>query len=409
MSDNKINPKNNEIKQEDIINLWYQATGKNFGKVNLATNAQVKNATLAGKKEYTQMVEEKNIPVVYERPIELGKNQNLHIVFHSNTHNFDMSNPQKGISNGTKDVAFKKDLADRLPGDKTIVFFAGNLIGTEWKMSNLNNASIDKNQKILFWGLTKRLEELVREIIFAAKNGANQIILMNGREEHSAKQKLNVDVEREILMTKFNRLLFKYVVEKLRADNTIRHTKVTVAYVEGVKKVFNIVRKDSANKKSYFTFSVHTNLKTTSDNPASNLKLAIKQHAGLAPADAVFVQAENFAGTVNDDSNIIFVSGQSTYKQASKGDLPGYAPKGMNSVTLLLGEESHDMQVAQSVRFANEQTYAIERKLAEQREKEQYLIELAEQKLAQKHQEFADEQVDTDFHQIAKAMEEFEK
>ena len=406
MSDNKVNPNNNEVKQEDIVNLWYEATGENFGKVNLATNAEVKDATLAGKKEYVQMVEDKNIPVLYDRPIELGKGQNLHIVFHANTHNFDLSNPQKGIANGTNNLAFKQELADKLPKDKTVVFFSGNLIGTEWKMSNLNNASIDGKQKILFWGLKKRLEELVRDIKFAAKNGANQIILMNGREEHDAKQKLNVDVEREILMTKFNRLLFKYVVEKINSDNSVKHSNVTVAYVPGVKKVFNIVRTDSKVQKSYYTFSVHTNLKTTSDDQKTNLRSAIKQHAGLAPADAIFVQAENFAGTVDDEKNIIFVSGQSTYKHASKGNLPGYSPKGMDSVTLLLGDESHNLQVVSSVEIFNPKSYAVERKLAEEREKEEFLVEYAKKKINEKNARFAQSQSNTDFKKQAKQVEE---
>ena len=399
MSNDGINPNNNMIKQEDIINLWYLATGEKLGKVNLATNEEVNDSTLAGKSEYMQLVKDKAIPLVYENPITLNWNQNLHIVNHANTHNYDLSNPQMGVENRTNNIALKKDLEDKKVGDKTVVFFAGNLIGKEWKISNLNTASIDDNKKILFWGLQSRLNQLVNDIRFAAKNGANQIFLMNGREEHMAKQKLNVDVLSEILRERFNELLFQYVVKLLRNDRTI-NKKVEIAYVKGVKKVFNVVRKNKDKTKSNYTFSMHTNLKTTSSILESNKKSAEKQHAGLAQADAIFIQGENASGMVNDDANIAILTGQSTYNDAVKGNLPGFSPKGRSSLTLLLGEKSHDVEIAWSMDLVNEKTYGLEKKLAELREKEEYLVELCEEKIQEKHQEFAKYQSDRDFNEI---------
>ena len=392
MAQNNVNPKNNKKKLDEIVELWYQATGEKFGKVNLATNADFENAKLAGKKEYTKMVSEKKIPLVYENPINLRKDQNLHLVFHSNTHYFDLSNPEKGVENNTNKTAFKSELEDKIPSDKTVVFFTGNLIGKEWKMGNLNNASIDNQQKILFWGLKKRLEELVRDIIFAANNGANEIILMNGREEHDAKQKLNVDVEKEAILDKFNDLLFKYAVDVVKDDETVTHKNVTVAYVPGVKKTFNVVRKNANNKEENYTFSVHTNLKSNSENIKTSAQTATKQHAGFAPADAIFVQAENVAGTIDDDGNVFFVSGNSTYKSASRGNLPSYAPKGRNTCTLLLGEKSHDLQVVWNMNYFDKDNYMVERAFARERAVEEYLIKLCEEKLQEKHNNFVNKQ-----------------
>ncbi len=394
MAQNSVNPKNNKKKMDEIVELWYKATGEKFGKVNLATNADFEQAKLAGKKEYIKMVNEKQIPIVYENPISLRKDQNLHLVFHSNTHYYDLANPEKGINNNTNKVAFKRELEDKAPADKTVVFFTGNLIGKEWKMGNLNNASIDNQQKILFWGLKKRLEQLVRDIIFAAENGANEIILMNGREEHDAKQRLNIDIEKEAILDKFNELLFKYAVEVVKNDETVTHKNVTVAYVPGVKKTFNVTRKNTDNKEEYYTFSVHTNLKSNSENVKSSAQTASKQHAGFAPADAIFVQAENVAGTIDDDNNIFFVSGNSTYKSATRGNLPGYAPKGRNSCTLLLGETSHDLQVAWNMNIIDKETFYTERMLARERAIEEYLVSLCEEKLAEKHKSFANKQID---------------
>lgn len=403
MSNDGLNPNNNVVKQEDIIELWYLATGDNLKKVNLATNAEVKDATLAGKAEYMKMVSDKAIPLVYENPIYLKTNQNLHLVNYANTHNFDLSNPQMGVENRTNNVAFKQDLLDKNPSDKTVVFFTGNLIGKEWKISDLNNASIDENKKILFWGLKTRLNQLINDIRFAAKNGADQIFLMNGREEHLAKQKLNVDVLSELVKEKFNDLLFEYVVKILNEDNTFSQNKVEIAYVKGVKKVFNIIRENEDNSTSNYTISMHTNLKTTSNLFNNNKKAAEKQHAGLAQADAIFIQGENTYGTI-DSSNIIFLTGQSRYVNSSKGNLPAYAPKGKSSLTLLLGEKSHDVEIAWSMDLINENTYDIERKLAEIREKEKYLVDLCEQKIEEKHKEFAKKQNSKNFIQLYKEI-----
>ena len=408
MSNNGINPNNNVIKQEDIINLWYLATGEKLGKVNLATNEEVSEATLAGKPEYMRMVKQKAIPLVYEKPIVLKPNQNLHIVNYANTHNFDLSNPQMGVENRTNAIAFKRDLQDKGPHDKTIVFFAGNLIGKEWKISDLNNASIDENKKILFWGLVSRLNQLVNDIRFAAKNGADQIFLMNGREEHTAKQKLNVDVLQEVLKQRFNDLIFDFVVNILKNDRTLREKKVEIAYVPGVKKVFNVVRINKDKSTSNYTFSMHTNLKTTSDVLASNKKAAEKQHAGLAFADAVFIQGENASGVVNDDANIAILTGQSTYNNSARGNLPGFAPKGRSSVTMLLGEQSHDVELAWSMDLVNDSTYALEKRLAELREKEQFLVELCEQKIEEKQLEFARSQGERNFNKIQREMRQAE-
>lgn len=403
MSNSGVNPNNNIIKQQDIIDLWYLATGEKLGKVNLATNEEVKNATLAGKAEYMKLVKDKAIPLVYEKPIKLNYNQNLHIVNHANTHNYDLSNPQMGVENRTNSVAFKKDLNDKKSTDKTVVFFAGNLIGKEWKISDLNTASINQNKKILFWGLENRLNQLVNDIKFAAKNGANQIFLMNGREEHLAKQKLNVDVLSEILRQRFNDLLFDYVVKVLKNDRTI-YKKVEIAYVKGVKKVFNVVRTNKDKTTSNYTFSMHTNLKTTSNTIKNNQQAAEKQHAGFAQADAILIQGENVSGVINDDANVAILTGQSTYNNAVKGNLPGYSPKGRSSLTLLLGEKSHDVEIAWSMDLVNENTYALEKKLAELREKESFLVELCKQKLEEINKSFANNQKNRDFNQITKDL-----
>ena len=60
-----LNPNNNQQKQNDIVDLWYKLTGDKFGKVNLATNSEVEDATPAGTREYIQEVKKKAIPLVW--------------------------------------------------------------------------------------------------------------------------------------------------------------------------------------------------------------------------------------------------------------------------------------------------------------------------------------------------------
>lgn len=402
MANSGVNPNNNVIKQEDILDLWYQATGEKLGKVNLATNKEIDDATLAGKTEYMQLVKEKSIPVVYEKPITLKGDQNLHIVNYANTHYFDISNPQIGVENRSNYEAFKKDLLDKRTGDKTVVFFAGNLIGKEWQISNLNTAAINDNKKILFWGLKRRLDQLVNDIRFAAKNGADQIMLMNGREEHGAKQKLNVDTYSEILKEKFNDLLFNYVVKVVKKDNTLKDKKVEVSYVKGVKKVFNVVRTNRDKSVTNYTFSMHTNLKTNSDNIKANKTAAIKQHAGLAAADAIFVQGENVSGVIDDDANIAILTGQSTYNSAVKGNLPGYSPKGRSSCTLLLGKRSHQVEIAWTMNLINKETFPLEKKLAELRGRVEILADACIAKTNEQYNNFAKNEASRDFYALTK-------
>jgi len=407
MSNDGINPNNNVIKKEVIMYLWYEANGQKFGKVNLETNQEVMNAILAGKAEYMKKVKEKAIPVVHPTPITVKQDQNVHIVTVANTHNFDISNPQLGVENRTNYVALKANLQDKGKNDKNIVFFTGNFVGKEWTINFLNNATIEDN-KIDYYGLLIRLNEGLNTVKFAAKNGADQIFLMNGREEHLVKQKLNIDPLKEIVQQRFNDLLFEYIVQVLKKDKTFKDKKVEVAYVPGVKKVFNVVRTNEDKTTSNFTFSMHTNLKTTSTDLASNKKAAVKQHADLASADAILIQGENAAGLVDDDANIAILTGYSTYNNTTKGNLPGYSPKDKSSLTLLLGKKSHDVEIAWTMDLVNESTYPLERHLAELREKEEFLVDLCEQKIQEKHQKFARTQSGRDFNKIQKEMKKAE-
>ncbi len=173
------NPNNNEQKRNYIMELWYQATGIKTETVNLARNKKVEKATLADEEAYFSSVENKEIPLVANEPIKVGRDQNLHIINISDTHYFDTKNHAKGIEDGTYYEAIKDALSNKDAKDKTVAFLSGNLIGSEWLISNLGNAKLTKKNEILFWGLQKRIDKLIEDINFIATEGADEIILMN--------------------------------------------------------------------------------------------------------------------------------------------------------------------------------------------------------------------------------------
>ncbi len=367
-----LNPKNNQQKQNDIVQLWYALTGKKFEKVNLATNDEVANSVPAGTREYINEVKRKDIPLVWEHDIDVRGDKNLHIVFLHDFNLYDMSNPQKGVDDASSFKAIKSALANKNPNDKTLVFFSGDIIGKEFNITSLQNASIE-NRKILFWGLQKRVNKLIDYLEYVAKNGADEIILMNGRDEHQAKRKLNRDILKDALLDEYNKVLLSYAVNKTNGKSK----RVKMSYVPGVKKVFNIKRTVDG-KVYYYDISIHTNLKTTSRTMEGNKRAAVNQHGELAKADYIFVPSENAVGSY---SNVIFSSGLARYKDATRSYVPTVSTKGYNSFTLVLGNENHKMEIARSTQFINPQTYGLEKKQAKLENEVNVLAQICKNKI----------------------------
>lgn len=370
-----LNPNNNQQKQNDIVDLWYKLTGDKFGKVNLATNSEVEDATPAGTREYIQEVKKKAIPLVWNEDIVVRGKKNLHLVFLHDFNLYDMSNPQKGVEDMTSFKSIRSALSQKSGNDKTLVIFSGDVIGKEFNITSLQNASIE-NKKILFWGLQKRIDKLIDYVEYVAKNGADEIILMNGRDEHQAKRKLNRDILQDALLDAFNDVLLNYAVSKVNGKTK----KVKISYVPGVKKVFNIKRIDG-DKTYYYDISVHTNLKTTSKTMTGNKRAAQNQHGDLAEADYIFVPSENAVGSY---SNVVFSSGLARYKDSTKSYVPTVSTKGYNSFTLVLGDENHKVEIARTTNFVDNKTYAIEKRIAQQQREIEILAQLAKKAIDEK-------------------------
>lgn len=384
-----VNPNNNKQKRNDIMELWYRLTGEAFGKVNLATNKDFEKAIPAETKQYIEQINKKEIPLVWDEPIRVNGDKNLHISLFHDFNLYDMQNPQKGVEDETSFEAIKCALNNKNPNDKNVAILCGDIVGKEFTISALNNASIEK-KRVLFWGLEKRMDKLIDYLICIAENGADEIILMNGRDEHKANKMLNRDILKDALIDRFNNIILKYAVEKVNRKMEKKSKKVKISYVPGVKKVFTI-EKSINGKKTYYDVAIHTNLKSTSLTMKGNRNAAEKQHGGLAQADVVFVAGEN---TVGNYSNVFFVSGLSKYKNTSKAYVPQPSVKGYNSFDLLLGESSHEIEAVRSANFINSDTYALEKKIAKEENEQIFLLDLIGKKLAEMGQEFYQNPVD---------------
>lgn len=386
-----LNPNNNLIKQERIVELWYQSLGfirkivEQSGTVNLMTNEAFEKSTLVkGSKAYIHELQNKAIPLVFEKPIYLKPNQNLHLVAYGNAHTYDFSNTERDLILGTNE--FKADLLDKDPNDETVLFITGNVVGNGWKISDLVKARVINNN-IFFKGMGENLNFLAQKIRTAVYYGVKRIYIMDGREEHKAKQKLNVDVLDELVKEKFNDSMLELLVKTLEENGDTSGRKIEIYHVKGVKRVFNILRENENGTKSYYTMSMHTNLKTTSDQLKGNLKAAEKQHAGFADADIICIQGENVWGYIPSRKLVLF-TGRGRYKNAIKENTPDNAQDDKASCTLVLGE-SHYMEIAWTMQTKNPKTYDMERERAKLQDELDYLIESCKNKAVKKHKELA--------------------
>ena len=343
--DNGVNQKNKKQKHSDMYNFWCLSNmitknDKAIGKVNLANNKDFKKAIPAGTKQYIEQVIKKDIPLVWKNSICVNGKKDLHINIFHDFNLFDLQNPQKGIEDGTALKEIKYAINNKEEKDKSVVFLCGDIIGKEYNMASLRNSAMEKDQ-FLFWGLQSRVDKLVKYLVYIAENGADEIILMNGRDEHKASKMFNRDILKDALsMDTFKDLISRYIVQKVNSEIKNKTKRVKISYVPGVKKVFNI-EKNVNGKKTNYDISIHTNLKSTSTTMKGNKSAAEKQHGGLAKADAVFVASENAVG----NSDAYFVSGLARYQDTPKSYVPQPSVNGYNSFDLILGEESHEVEV----------------------------------------------------------------
>lgn len=377
---NFYNPK----KSETLLGYWcYQnllkADFQEWQKrlVNYSTMEEVENFVWANKSDYIKQLEDKKTKQISSEEITLDKNHKyLKLVFFSSAHYYDMGNPQMLDNRRVFQEKLKTDSKDI----KTVAIFAGDLLGTEWKMNNFQNAKIvekyedgsakindGKGNVVLYYGLNKRMLELERDVKFALKSGA-EVYLMRGAEEHEIYKRVGRNILKEI----YERLQAK--IEKDGIDKNKLH------YInEGASLKVNFAREKDDGSTVYGTIGLQTNNTDKAYTIQGSIKASEKSN-GMLNADVRFVTNANAVGNFGSDT--FYVSPQSTYLRTPHGKKPTIAPRD-NDVFMLSMEEPHNIQVRVGDFIPDVETSL---KVEEYREqyKNKVLLDIAKKKIEQK-------------------------
>lgn len=337
---NFYNPK----KSETLLEYWCKenllpADYKRWQKqlVNYATMEEVEKFVFANKADYIEQIIDKKTKQISDEEIVLDQNYKyLRMVFFSSAHYYDVGNPQ--MLDNRK--VFQEKVAKKADNTKTVVVFAGDLLGTEWKMKNFRDAKFVENEDgsarvddgkgnvVLYYGLNKRMQELERDVKYALKSGAD-VYLMRGAEEHDIYR----SVGRNILKEVFERVQAK--CEKDGIDKSRLH------YInEGASLKVNFARKKDDGTVVYGTIGLQTNNTDKAFTTQGSIKASEKSN-GQLNADIKFVANANAVGNFG---NAFYISPQSKYLRTPHGKKPTEAPRD-NDVFVLSMEEPHNIQV----------------------------------------------------------------
>ncbi len=366
MEDN-TKPLTNAQKQEILLEKYYRDNFEKtvIGKVNLDRNEEIIQMKSASQKDYYAQLLAKKVKSLSGTTFVLsGAKRVLKLVAYCSANYFDLNNPQKGRIGGKYADSLKKDLETNDPSVKTVAIFGGDLLGTEWTMAHLKNATINEDGIALYWGLNKRKQRLISDIKMALNCGAD-VYLMKGAQEHKIFKETGRDI-------------FQEVVDEFNLPN--------VNYInEGTTVVCNLIT--TYGKKTQSTIAFQTNMIGNAQNANGDFRAGLRNN-GTINADAVFVFNGNSAGKFG--SNLYHVSGQSLFKRTAKGKRPQLSPKGYN-VFMIYPENSHELTIVEGnteAMFA--ENFELEKKLYEQKQTKKALLVLAKEKYEQKLQEFLD-------------------
>ncbi len=334
--------KNNAQKINALWEKWYPATSDKpfIGRTNLDMNSVVEMASLGTIPNYIEEIKSKQTERISDVEIVLNNNEeSLQAVFWYNTGTFDTSNYQAGLIDNSYRDDLKRDIT-RFNNDvgRTVVFMTGNLIGKEWGLNHLIKAAIkvctdtsleEKEEegekspiRILFFGLKKRIDKIIKDVKFCLNNGAEEVCLMKGEEEFEVLKKLGIDVLGEI------KNFFK-------DDNRVKYIS------EGTETRINIIKKQKGKPTLYNVIKIKTNNSSKSDNVAVMEKF--KENLYETKPDATFICGGNYTASIKNE-NTFFPSGQLNFMNARKGSNP-YFMFNEGNIFKIYPEDTHSLTV----------------------------------------------------------------
>ena len=350
-------PLTNDEKEKILLEKYYRDNfEKNqIGKVNLDKNEVIMNMKGANIEHYNGALTNKKISAVSDTNIYLENGKKaLKLVAYCSTNYFDLDNPQKGRLHSRYVEALKQDIKTDNPKIKTVVVFGGDLLGNEWTMAHLKNATITEDGVALYWGLNKRKERLKADIKIALSLGAD-VYLIQGAQEHKIYKATGRDI-------------FKEVADEMASEH--------VKYIdEGTTVICNLIAKNG--RTTHNTIAFQTNMLGKPQDSNGDYRAGISSN-GKVNADAVFVFNGNASGKF--DKNIYHVSGQSLFKKTAKGKRPDYNAKHYNVFTIY-PEDNHDLTIVEgSPENLYSENLALEMKVFEAKKTKKVLAKIAKEK-----------------------------
>ena len=173
--ENKPGYQNNQSKLDRLLDNWYKKTfGENYEesssysafqtKINLARNDVVETLEDPTEEDYLELVDKKaREPISAEVFRVPADKESLDLIFYCSTNYFDLSNPQKGITNGSDLTNIRDQFARCNPNGAVKVIIGGNNLGEEWQFKHYKDSKIIDNRG-QFHGLIERKERLIKDI-----------------------------------------------------------------------------------------------------------------------------------------------------------------------------------------------------------------------------------------------------
>lgn len=355
----------NAEKEQEILNIFYRENFRKkdrslleqyiVSKVNLAQNETVATAAIASASDYPNYVSQKKTKTVTSQSIKIGQNETgFNLLFYSGTNYYDKSNPQNGRKDNLTRCLIRHQLEKVSHLGRTHIIFGGDLLGNEWEIKYLRNASIIDG-KIYYFGINKRKERLASDIktylsiAESLKIKNVDIYLMRGAQEHKIQKELGRDILQE-------------VVDELALPN--------VHYIdEGVSLGMNVTK--AGNDKLYGIMGLQTNQtgKATTVRGANNS--AIRDN-GTLNADLIFRCNSNIVGKINGEQ-IYNVSSQSTYVRTPRMQKPEFHA-GFYDVFWVNLEGNNEFSVVDGGINIFDNNLALEKKVYENKIKNELLL-----------------------------------
>lgn len=407
-------------KANELVDKYFEANMTEEHKksedmkktMNGLTSEEVENTVFANKSHYINLVNEKLKHGMADDIVLKPNKDCFYVAFYNDTNYYDLSRPQSKIDIAEKREKIRKQLLKVDPKEKVLIVFGGNLLGEEWKLATLRNASVIEAREVVkeitkavdqseslskpekteickclenmsesenfktktfieriiaYWGIKKRVEQL-RHDIRSYISVANimeledfEIILLNGAQEHAVRQKFNFDAMEKVY-------------------NSLVKSFPNIKYIdEGVNITFPVYTDQKSENSKHIRMNIQTN-SSSKASKASRVANAGDVDSGLTDAPVSFrTNVANFSGYFK---GVYYPTGQSMFGKAKRGAIPTRAPQDRDVYKIdITDNEKCEVTRGGTVNFND---FILEKQVRDFTIKNQAMAEVINEAIAQK-------------------------